>query len=65
MIGIVGGIHVENLWLVLGLLSAITAVLVAIFGKIGLQSVDANTATAIRSVIMAAFLILVVVFRET
>ncbi|MEA4835251.1 MAG: EamA family transporter [Anaeromusa sp.] len=35
--------------------------LVAVFGKIGLQSVDANTATAIRSVIMAVFLILVVV----
>lgn len=29
-----------------------------VFGKIGLQSVDANTATAIRSVIMAVFLIL-------
>lgn len=53
----------EYLWLVFGLLSAATAALVAIFGKIGLQSVDANTATAIRSVIMAAFLILVVVFQ--
>lgn len=50
----------EHLWLVFGLLSAATASLVAIFGKIGLQSVDANTATAIRSVIMAVFLIAVV-----
>lgn len=47
----------EHLWLVFALLSAVTAALVAVFGKIGLQSVDANTATAIRSVIMAAYLI--------
>jgi transporter family protein len=53
--------NMEKLWLVFGLLSAIMAALVAVFGKIGLQSVDANTATAIRSVIMAVFLILVVV----
>lgn len=51
----------EKLWLVFGLLSAIMAALVAVFGKIGLQSVDSNTATAIRAVIMAVFLILVVV----
>lgn len=49
-----------ELWLVFGLLSAVTAALVAVSGKIGLQSVDANTATAIRAVIMAAFLITVV-----
>ena len=55
----------EHLWLVFGLLSAVTAALVAIFGKIGLQSVDANTATAIRAVIMAMFLFLVVVFQGT
>lgn len=53
----------KHLWLVYGLLSALTASLVAIFGKIGLQAVDANTATAIRSIIMAAFLILVVIFQ--
>lgn len=55
----------EHLWLVFGLLSAVTAALVAVFGKIGLQSVDANTATAIRSIIMAVFLVLVVVFQGT
>lgn len=55
----------ENLWLVFGLLSAVTAALVAVFGKIGLQSVDANTATAIRSLIMAVFLIVVVVCQGT
>lgn len=48
------------LWLVYALLSAVTAALVAIFGKIGLQNIDANSATAIRSVIMALFLLGVV-----
>ncbi|MCT8352588.1 MULTISPECIES: EamA family transporter [Photorhabdus] len=45
------------------LLSAFTAALVAIFGKIGLQNLDANTATAIRAVIMALFLVGVVVVQ--
>lgn len=49
----------EYLWLVYALLSAVAAALVSIFGKIGLQGLDANTATTIRSVIMALFLILV------
>lgn len=53
----------DSLWLVFAFLSAITASLVAIFGKIGLQSVDANTATAIRSIVMAVFLAAVVVFQ--
>jgi transporter family protein len=53
----------ERLWLIFALLSALTASLVAVFGKIGLQSVDANSATAIRSIIMAIFLILVVIFQ--
>ncbi|MBC8947879.1 MULTISPECIES: EamA family transporter [Xenorhabdus] len=47
-------------WLIYALLSALTAALVAIFGKIGLQNLDANTATAIRAVIMALFLVGVV-----
>jgi len=47
----------EYLWLIFALLSAFTAALVAIFGKIGLADVDANTATAIRAIIMALFLI--------
>ncbi|WP_414714932.1 EamA family transporter [Sporomusa sp.] len=51
------------MWLVFALLSAVTAALVGIFGKIGLQSVDANTATAVRAVIMAVFLFGVVVFQ--
>jgi len=47
-------------WLIFALLSAITAALVAIFGKIGLQNVDSTTATAIRAIIMAIFLFLVI-----
>lgn len=47
----------EYLWFVFALLSAITAALVAIFGKLGLEGIDANTATALRAVIMALFLV--------
>lgn len=50
-------------WLIYALLSAIAAAAVAIFGKMGLQHLDANTATAIRSVIMAVFLVGVVVIQ--
>lgn len=53
----------EHLWLIYGFLAALTASLVAVFGKIGLQSVDANSATAIRSIIMAIFLVTVVAFQ--
>ncbi|MFD2614965.1 EamA family transporter [Paenibacillus gansuensis] len=45
------------LWLIYALLSAVTGALVAIFGKIGLQQLDSNVATAVRGVIMAVFLI--------
>jgi transporter family protein len=55
----------DHLWLVFALLSAATAALVAIFGKIGLQGIDANTATAVRAVIMAVFLVGVVAFQGT
>lgn len=48
-------------WLIYALLSAFFAAMVAIFGKIGLQHLDANTATAIRSIVMALFLVGVVV----
>lgn len=53
----------NHAWLIFALLSAVTAALVAVFGKIGLQKVDANTATAVRAVIMAAFLILVIIVQ--
>lgn len=48
------------MWLILALLSAISAALVAIFGKLGLQNIDTNTATAIRAVVMAVFLLAVI-----
>lgn len=51
------------MWLIYALLSAVTAAMVGIFGKMGLKTVDSNTATAVRSVIMSLFLILVVIFQ--
>ncbi|MFH0831533.1 MAG: EamA family transporter [archaeon] len=50
-------------WLIFALLSAATAALVAIFGKIGLKGVDTNTATAIRAVVMAVFLVAVILIQ--
>jgi transporter family protein len=52
------------MYLLLALLSAITASLVAIFGKLGLKNVDPTLATTIRSFIMASFLILVSLFLK-
>ncbi|MEM7927915.1 EamA family transporter [Morganella morganii] len=49
--------------MIYALLSAISAAMVAVFGKMGLQHLDANTATAIRAVIMALFLVGVVVVQ--
>jgi len=46
------------MWLVYAFLSAITAALVAIFGKLGLKGIDSTLATTIRSLIMAGFLII-------
>jgi transporter family protein len=47
------------MWLLYAILSAVTAAAVAIFGKLGLKTLDPTLATTIRSVIMAGFLILV------
>ena len=52
-----------KLWLVYALLSAICAAFVSIFGKVGLQGLDSTTATAVRAVIMAIFLIGVVIVQ--
>ena len=52
-----------KLWLIYALLSAICAAFVSIFGKIGLENLDANAATAIRAIIMAIFLSGVVLFQ--
>ena len=47
-------------WLIFAFLSALTAALVAIFGKIGLEGIDTNAATMIRAGIMFAVLIIVI-----
>lgn len=47
-------------WLFYALLSAFSAAFVSIFGKVGLQGIDSNVATAVRSIIMAVFLVGVV-----
>lgn len=47
------------MWLTYAILSAITAALVAIFGKLGLSKIDSTLATTIRGVIMAVFLLIV------
>lgn len=50
-------------WLVYALLSAVSAAMVSIFGKVGLQGVDSNVATTVRSIVMAIFLIGVVAMQ--
>ena len=54
----------EYLWLVYAILSAVMAAFVSVFGKIGLQGLDANTATVIRAIIMALFLVAVMVVQR-
>ena len=49
-------------WLIMALLSAVFAALVAILGKIGMEHVDSNLATAIRAVVMAAASVVFVLF---
>lgn len=45
------------MWIIYALISAVAAALVAIFAKIGFKQVDTVLATTIRSLIMAAFLV--------
>lgn len=47
-------------WLIFAFLSALTAALVAVFAKIGLEKIDTNTATMIRAGVMFAVLTSVV-----
>lgn len=46
----------EQRWLVYALLSAATAALVGIFGRVGLKDVEPNLATAVRSIVMTVLL---------
>jgi transporter family protein len=55
-------IDIKISWMILGLLSAVFAALVAIFGKIGVSNLDSTLATTVRAVIMALFLIIVSFF---
>ncbi|MBM3204507.1 EamA family transporter [Candidatus Uhrbacteria bacterium] len=50
------------MWIVYGLLAALTAALMTIVGKIGLKKIDPTLATGIRSFFMFGFMALVVVF---
>jgi len=52
------------MYILFALLSAITASLVAIFGKLGLKNVDPTLATTVRSLIMASFLIIFSLFLK-
>jgi len=45
--------------MIFAIMSAVAAAFVAIFGKIGITGLDSTLATTVRSVIMAAFLVLV------
>jgi transporter family protein len=49
-------------WLIYAIISAITAALVAIFGKMGLQGIDSITATGIRAGIMFAVIAILMLF---
>ena len=49
-------------WLLFAFLSAITAALVAIFGKVGLEGVDSITATGIRAGIMFGAVLALMMF---
>jgi transporter family protein len=50
----------EYRWLVYAILSALCAAFVSIFGKLGMEKIDPNVATAARSVVMTVALILFV-----
>lgn len=52
------------MWLIYAFLSAVTAALVAILGKLGLKDVDPTLATTIRSIIMAGFLVITSLFLK-
>jgi len=51
-------VKMNMLWLIYALLSALTAALVAIFSKIGLQGVDSIAATGVRAGVMFGAIVL-------
>lgn len=48
-----------NSWIIFAIVSALSAALVAVFGKIGIAKVDSTLATTVRALIMALLLVLV------
>ncbi|NMB48536.1 EamA family transporter [Candidatus Kuenenbacteria bacterium] len=52
-----------NMWIIFGLLAAVFAALVAIFGKMGLHDIDTTTATTMRAIVMAIFLVVVILIQ--
>lgn len=50
------------MWVLYAFLSATTAALVAVFGKIGLSKIDSNVATTVRSIVMAVLLVVFSLF---
>ncbi|MDR2157073.1 MAG: EamA family transporter [Clostridiales Family XIII bacterium] len=53
----------NNLWLTFASLSAVFASLTAILGKVGVQDIDSNAGTAIRTVIVLAMVWLLVIIK--
>lgn len=49
-------------WIIFAILSAISAALVAIFGKIGIKNIDTTLATTLRAFIMFLFLLFASLF---
>lgn len=47
----------QQSWLLYAILSAVAAAFVGIFGKLGMNKVDSNLATGVRSVVMTLFLL--------
>lgn len=52
------------MWILYGLLAAISAACVTIFGQMGLKEVNPLTATTLRSIIMASVLILMFWYQK-
>ena len=52
------------MWWIFALLSALFAALTAIFAKIGVENVNSNLATAIRTVVVLVMIWLIVFFRN-
>lgn len=52
------------MWWIYALLSAVFAALTAIFAKVGVENVNSNLATAIRTVVVLVMIWMIVFFRN-